>query len=387
LFSPRWCGDQRCDEDWCRSIIIEPIREKSFPWAECGVEYVQFEIPGRGRRFGFVAGEIVHDLTAHRADMLSLYDAFQAADAAHRPLPEFVRSLIPQDSQAVLNRHALFGGLPGEDGPFVVPPLDHADPHRVLVSGTGLTHTGSMESRDQMHTAQKNEHATAPAPQTDSARMFEAGLKGGKPQPGRRGTAPEWFYKGDGGIVRGHRAALEIPPFALDGGEEPEIVGCYIIDSTGQPRRIGFALGNEWSDHATEAISYLHLAPSKLRTCAIGPTILSDWDFQDAALRCDVKRAGRTIYDSGELRAGEKWMCHALRNLEDHHFKYRQHRRPGDIHLHFFGTSKLSYKTRDWRFQAGDEIRIESPAFAGPLVNTVAGGPETDEKPVAVVPA
>jgi len=80
-------------------------------------------------------------------------------------------------------------------------------------------------------------------------------------------------------------------------------------------------------------------------------------------------------------------MCHSLRNLEDHHFKYPQHRRPGDIHLHFFGTSQLSYKTRDWRFEAGDEIRIESPAFSGALVNFVAGGPQPDERPVAVIPA
>jgi hypothetical protein len=217
--------------------------------------------------------------------------------------------------------------------------------------------------------------------------MFAAGVKGGKPLPGCRGTAPEWFYKGDGGIVRGHRESLDIPPFALDGGEEPEIVGCYIIDPAGQPRRLGFALGNEWSDHATEAISYLHLAPSKLRTCAMGPTLLSDGDFQDIELHCEVKRQERTIYDSGRLQSGEKWMCHSLRNLEDHHFKYAQHRRPGDIHLHFIGTSQLSYKTRDWRFQAGDEIRIESSSFSGALVNFVAGGPRADERPVAVISA
>ncbi len=240
-----------------------------------------------------------------------------------------------------------------------------------------------MQSRDQMHAAQKEGRSSpspitakdvSATPKTDSARMFELGVQGGKPRPGARGTSPEWFYKGDGGILRGHRDALDIPAFALDGGEEPEIVGCYVIDPSGQPRRLGFALGNEWSDHATEAINYLYLAPSKLRTCAIGPTLNTDCDFQDIPLRCTVEREGRTIYDSGELRTGEKWMCHSLRNLEDHHFKYAQHRRPGDIHLHFFGTSKLSHKTRDWRFQAGDEIRIESPLFSAALVNHVAAG-------------
>jgi hypothetical protein len=353
------------------------------------VEFVQFEIAGQGRRLGFVEGEVVHDVTAHRPDLAYLYDAFQAAVAANRPLTEFVRSLVPAHSKALLSRQVLFGASREGSEPFVHPPLDHADPHRVLVTGTGLTHSGSMESRDQMHASHPS---TAPkelsvVPKTDSARMFELGVQGGKPRPGARGTAPEWFYKGDGGILRGHRDALEIPAFALDGGEEPEIVGCYIVDAAGQPRRLGLALGNEWSDHATEAISYLHLAPSKLRTCAIGPTLITDCDFQDVALRCTVDREGRTIYDSGELRTGEKWMCHSLRNLEDHHFKYAQHRRPGDIHLHFFGTSKLSHKTRDWRFQAGDEMRIESPVFSAALVNHVAAGPSADGRPIAVAPA
>lgn len=360
------------------------------------MEFVQFEIPGRGRRIGFVEGDVVHDVTAHRPDLAFLYDAFQASVEANRPLAEFVRSLVPDHSNAVLGRQLLFSGTPGGSKPFVHPPLDHADPHRVLVTGTGLTHTGSMQSRDQMHAAQKegrsspsinaNDDASAP-PKTDSARMFELGVQGGKPHSGARGTAPEWFYKGDGGILRGHRDALEIPAFALDGGEEPEIVGLYVIDASGQPRRLGFSLGNEWSDHATEAINYLYLAPSKLRTCAIGPTLITDCDFQDVPLRCTVDREGRTIYDSGELRTGEKWMCHSLRNLEDHHFKYAQHRRPGDIHLHFFGTSKLSHKTRNWRFQAGDEMRIESPLCCEALVNHVVAGPRADERPIAVAPA
>jgi hypothetical protein len=351
------------------------------------VEYVQFEIPGQSRRFGFVEGNSVYDVTAYRPDLAYLYDAFQAAFLAEHPLPDFVRSLVPSDSTPPLRRRELFEAMPGGTRPFVVPPLDHADPHRVLVSGTGLTHTGSMESRDQMHADQKHDGPASQSPQTDSARMFAAGVKGGKPLPGCRGTAPEWFYKGDGGIVRGHRESLDIPAYALDGGEEPELVGCYVIDPEGQPRRLGFALGNEWSDHATEAISYLHLAPSKLRTCAIGPTLLADAAFQDIELHCTVKRHGQTIYDSGQLQSGENWMCHSLRNLEDHHFKYEQHCRPGDIHLHFFGTSQLSYKTREWRFQAGDEIRIESPSFSAALVNFVVGCPRADERPVAVIPA
>ncbi len=43
------------------------------------------------------------------------------------------------------------------------------------------------------------------------------------------------------------------------------------------------------------------------------------------------------------IRTGETEMCHSLRNMEHHHFKYETHRRPGDVHVHFFGADCLSF--------------------------------------------
>src|SRR5438309_843086 len=139
---------------------------------------------------------------------------------------------------------------------------------------------------------------------------------------------------------------LDIPSFAPDGGEEPEIAGIYIIDDLGNPCRLGFVQGNEWSDHVTENQGYLCLAPSKLRACAIGPELVTDLVFEDIKGHCKVTRNSQEIYHSGELLTGERNMSHALANLEDHHFKFPQHRQPGDIHVHFFGTSKLSFQGR-----------------------------------------
>ena len=184
--------------------------------------------------------------------------------------------------------------------------------------------------------------------------------------------------------MRGHHQALDLPSFAGDGGEEPELVGCYIIDPTGTPRRLGFSLGNEWSDHATERINYLYLAPSKLRSCSVGPELNLDFTFDELSLRCLVQRQSETLYDSGELKSGEQFMCHSLANCEDHHFKYPQHRQPGDVHLHFFGTSKLSHSSRSWKYQPGDVIRIEADEFSSPLVNHVAASAAEAAKPVEV---
>ncbi len=113
-----------------------------------------------------------------------------------------------------------------------------------------------------------------PTKLTDSMRMFRLGYEGGKPKKGQTGAQPEWFYKGDGSILAPPEGELASPTFALDGGEEPEIVGIYVIDNAGDPIRVGFALGNEFSDHVTERENYLWLAHSKLRPASLGPELL-----------------------------------------------------------------------------------------------------------------
>ena len=191
-------------------------------------------------------------------------DAFAQADAAGLSLSRFLTELLAANSPARVSYQALLANRRLEDGPVLRPPVDHVDLHHVLVSGTGLTHLGSMQSRDQMHAqAAAATSAEEEAKKSDSKKMFEMGLRGGRPPAGERGAAPEWFYKGNGEVLRACNDPLDLPDFALDGGEEPELVGCYVIDQRGVPRRLGFALGNEWSDHATEKINYLYLAPSK----------------------------------------------------------------------------------------------------------------------------
>ena len=53
-------------------------------------------------------------------------------------------------------------------------------------------------------------------------------------------------------------------------------------------------------------------------------------------------RDGKTLWEKPFL-TGEANMSHTLANLEHHHFKYALFRRPGDVHVHFFGTATLSF--------------------------------------------
>src|SRR6185436_16119039 len=138
----------------------------------------------------------------------------------------------------------------------LLPPVDQADSAHCLVTGTGLTHLGGAAARDQMH--KKADAATGN--ETDSIKMFNLGLKGGKPSDKRPGVQPEWFYKGDGSTIAAPGGPLTVPDFALDGGEEFEIAGIYWIAPDGTPVRFGFAFGNEFSDHVMERQNYLYLA-------------------------------------------------------------------------------------------------------------------------------
>ncbi|MBC2667762.1 AraD1 family protein [Novosphingobium piscinae] len=241
-------------------------------------------------------------------------------------------------------------------------PIDHADPAHLLLTGTGLTHLGSAEGRDQMH-----REAAAAAHQTDSMRMFLEGLAGGKPAAGAVGQQPEWFYKGDGSQLVAPGEPLEMPAFAADGGEEPELAGIYLIGPDGTPFRLGFALANEFSDHVTERHNYLWLAHSKLRQAALGPELLIDALPDDLCGTSRILRDGAVIWEKPFL-TGEANMSHTIANLEHHHFKYDLFRRPGDVHVHFFGTATLSF-TDGVRTAVGDVFELTVPPFALPCRN------------------
>ena len=245
----------------------------------------------------------------------------------------------------------------------LLPPVDHEDPAHCMIAGTGLTHLGSASARDAMHVKLEGK----PTELTDSLKMFKMGLEGGRPAKGETGVQPEWFYKGDGSWLVPPGAALPKPSFALDGGEEPELTGLYMIDAKGRPVRLGFALGNEYSDHVTERQNYLYLAHSKLRHCAIGPEMIAGIPPNHIEGTSRIKRGGKVIWEKPFL-TGEANMSHTIANLEYHHFKYEGFRRPGDVHIHFFGTGTLSIAdgivTED-----GDEFEISAPGFGAPLRN------------------
>ena len=249
-------------------------------------------------------------------------------------------------------------------------PVSHPDPAHLHLTGTGLTHLGSASARDAMHAKLEGAETL-----TDSMKMFQMGLKGGRPAPGAVGAQPEWFYKGTGHAAIAPGAALNAPGFAEDGGEEPEIAGLYLIGPDGTPHRIGWALGNEFSDHVTERVNYLYLAHSKLRVASYGPEILVGDLPADVRGHSRILRGGKVIWEKPFL-SGEANMSHTLANLEHHHFKYGIFRQPGDLHVHFFGTATLSFAD-GIKTVEGDTFEIEVADFGQPLRNSLSFEPKT----------
>jgi hypothetical protein len=301
----------------------------------------------------------------------SVYDLAQVAIESERPLCECIEEFGTDEKLLYDDVYV------GKSEWRLLPPIDHPEPSRCFVTGTGLTHKGSAENRQSMHVAAKSGTSAGSEPLSDSMKMFQIGMEGGRPLRGSIGAAPEWFYKGVGTVVRAHNESLDVPVHGLDGGEEAEIAGVYVIGPSGTPYRVGLVQGNEFSDHIMEAMNYLYLAPSKLRHCALGPELVVDGEFDDVAGETRIERDGQVIWQSKQA-SGERAMCHSLANLEHHHFKYAEHRRPGDLHVHFFGADMFSFKDR-LRLEDGDVMSISFEGFGRPLRNPIRIDRSKDE--------
>ena len=323
---------------------------------------IQFEKSNGKRAVGVVDGTAAHQLKG----ATSVYAL--AKEAIKRKIK--LKSLIkekglgkPIDAAAILAEGRM------------LPPIDHPDPSHLWITGTGLTHLGSASTRDAMH---KSDQAAAEAPLTDSMKMFRMGLEGGKPAAGQEGVQPEWFYKGNGHTLVAPGAPLPSPAFAKDAGEEPEMAGIYVVGEDGAIYRLGFALGNEFSDHVTERVNYLFLAHSKLRVASIGPQLRLGDLPGDVRGTSRILRDGKVIWEKPFL-SGEDNMSHTIANLEHHHFKYPLFRQPGDIHIHMFGTATLSFAD-GIKTEPGDVFEIEEAQFGLPLRNAVSWDKPKAEK-------
>ncbi|MEI9943410.1 MAG: AraD1 family protein [Chitinophagaceae bacterium] len=290
-------------------------------------------------------------------DFRSIYDMALKAIQTRTKL----ENLIPSNlSNEKLGYDEIYNG---QSEWKLLPSFDHpGSSFGCIISGTGLTHKNSALNRQVMHASGENKL-------TDSMKIYQWGVEGGFPGKGKIGVQPEWFYKGTGSTLKAHGEVLEVPSYGDDGGEEPELAGVYLIDEEGQPWRIGFTTGNEFSDHIMEKKNYLYLAPSKLRQCSIGPELVISKDFEAFEGTVSVMRKEETIWTS-DVKTGEKNMSHSLENIEHHQFKYKGHRIPLQAHVHFYGADAFSFGN-GIKLQDGDLMRVQWNGMGRALQNPV----------------
>ncbi|MEM6632946.1 MAG: AraD1 family protein [Bacteroidota bacterium] len=316
---------------------------------------VQIRHPQKGRRVAVVEEPLLILVDS----LFSMYEWATHAISCGKRLTSLIEEA--KSFETILYDEVYYGLsdwtlLPAFDHPF--------NPHACLVSGTGLTHKMSAESRQHMHESEQTQKLT------DSMRMYLWGQQGGRPKPGEIGTQPEWFYKGNGSVLKAHGESLCVPNFGEDGGEESELLAVYVNDEEGNPWRVGFATANEFSDHVMEQRNYLYLAHSKIRDCSMGPELVIHPDFQEIIGKVRIIRKKEILWEK-EIITGEKQMVHSLANLEYHHFKYPNHRMTGQVHLHFLGAAALSFG-ENIKLEEGDIMEINWSGMGRALSNPLA---------------
>src|SRR5258708_30576962 len=146
---------------------------------------------GSSRRVAIAEGSHLRCLT----EMESVYELARRCLRFGVRLSEQAHSLAIGET---LDYDAIYAGA--AEWKLLAPIDVPGEPSRLLISGTGLTHLGSAKDRQAMHISKLGRAIQTggdDAPSvTDSMRMYQSGVEGGRPTPGQIGIAPEWFYKG-----------------------------------------------------------------------------------------------------------------------------------------------------------------------------------------------
>lgn len=244
-------------------------------------------------------------------------------------------------------------------------PIQHGNDHSTLVGGSGLTHQNRALMRKGMEAGNNN--------LSDVQRLFQLGLNEGKLDVEISRARPEWFYKGRIVNARTHGQALEIPSYDLGGGEEAEIVAVYYISEDRQAYRVGFCLGNEFSDHALEKENYYYASQCKLRPFSIGSEIIIGDIPEKIQLDVCIFRKNEPLWQA-TVNTGEANMLYSYQNIENYILQNSHVRMADIVYFHFMGTSAISYAD-NVVLQNDDRVRISSLIFALPLENTIKKSP------------
>jgi hypothetical protein len=220
----------------------------------------------------------------------------------------------------------------GRDG-RLLPPLEHPVPTRCWITGSECTPRGGSED------------GSADA------------------------KAAAWFFRGNGATLVGSGLPLHQPEFGLGAAQRPAVVGLYVIADDGTPCRLGWALGNDFTDDRLQGLGPGHAAQARLRASAVGPELLFG-DLPREVSGTARLRRGNQVVEEIPFAAGQAQLAQSVATLEANHFRYPMFRRPGDVHLHFLVGGQPA--GTGMGAEPGDVFEITTPAFWLTLANPLA---------------
>ncbi|NND35458.1 MAG: GguC protein, partial [Saprospiraceae bacterium] len=150
---------------------------------------VQLRHEGGERRVALVDAEQLHLLTRQYPTTYHLASTVVDSKKLLSQTVEGALSSMVLDYDAIYRQRSQWQ---------ILPAIDHPNQSECLVTGTGLTHKASAANRQKMHLAADDQDLT------DSMQMYLWGEERGKPPAGKIGVQPEWFYKGNGSVLRAH---------------------------------------------------------------------------------------------------------------------------------------------------------------------------------------
>jgi hypothetical protein len=143
----------------------------------------------------------------------------------------------------------------------------------------------------------------------------------------------------------------------------------FVIADDGVPCQVGWCLGHPLIDHALASGG--GAGHARLRATAIGPEVLLGPLPGALPATVRVLRDGKVLAERG-IDLAAAGMARPFDDLAREHFRYGMHRRPGDVHVHCFGTGAATATAQPLAASTAElSYEVACAAFGLPLRNRV----------------
>jgi hypothetical protein len=262
--------------------------------------------------------------------------------------------------------------------------LSHADGHRVLdeietiyelvlaalEAGDSLSKTATSFQSTRtvdLDAAEREGRLLPPLEHPVPTRCWVTGSEGAAGTRADDAAAASWFFRGSGSTLIAAGQPLPVPAFAPAGLPAAQLAGLYVIADDGVPCQVGWCLAHPVIDRALAGGG--GAGHARLRATAVGPEVLLG-ELPGALPATARILRGSKLLSEQSFDLGPATMARGFADLARDHFRYGMHRRPGDVHVHCFGSGAVA--TTAEAATPDQVFELACPALGRPLRNRLA---------------